>query len=92
MNFLNNLLALFNWREPFSKLERKVNQMALNLEKLTAAFARLDTEVGETINEVAKLKEMIGDNAEAQAVIDGITEKLESVSDALDGLQEKPQA
>lgn len=88
-------MSLFNWlapwREPIQQLERKVKQMALNLDNLNAAFGRLDTEVGETINEVAKLKELVGGNAEAQAVIDGITAKLETVSDTLDSLQTKPE-
>ena len=79
------------WRAPIQQLERKVTDMALNLEKLNAAFERLNTEVGETINEIAKLKELVGDNAEAQAVIDGVVTKLETVSDTLDSLQTKPQ-
>jgi methyl-accepting chemotaxis protein len=87
MNLLNWLAP---WREPIQRLQRRVLKMALNLEKLNEALDRLSTEVGEMVNEVAKLKEMVGSDTEAQAVIDGIVEKLGGVSDTLDSLQTKP--
>lgn len=92
MEFLRNLLTLLNWREPFSKLKQEVDQMKLNIDKLNVSLARVVSEVGETVVEVAKLKELVGDNAEAQSAIDDIAGRLETLSDTLDGLQEKPQA
>jgi HAMP domain-containing protein len=58
---------------------------------LEAALTRIGQEVNETAQEVERLKDLIGDNSEAQAAIDAAIVRLHNAADALNALQPAPE-
>lgn len=81
------------WRsiaERLLSIERNIDQMALDLTALTAAVAKVQTEVSETATQVQILRDKIAelDPAAAQAALDTIATQLNAAASSLDSLQD----
>jgi uncharacterized protein YlxW (UPF0749 family) len=81
------LLEIRDLRERVTKLEANMDE---RLALLEAALTRIGQEVNETAQEVERLKDLIGDNSEAQAAIDAAIVRLHNAADALNALQPAP--
>jgi uncharacterized protein YlxW (UPF0749 family) len=82
------LLEIRDLRERVTKLEANMDE---RLALLEAALTRIGQEVNETAQEVERLKDLIGDNSEAQAAIDAAIVRLHNAADALNALQPAPE-
>jgi septal ring factor EnvC (AmiA/AmiB activator) len=74
------VVFIYTWRQ----------KMDERLALLEAALTRIGQEVNETAQEVERLKDLIGDNSEAQAAIDAAIVRLHNAADALNALQPAP--
>jgi septal ring factor EnvC (AmiA/AmiB activator) len=75
------LILTYKWRQ----------KMDERLALLEAALTRVQQEVNETAQEVERLKDLIGDNSEANAAIDAAIVRLHNAADALNALQPAPE-
>jgi hypothetical protein len=79
-NLLESLLALFHTVPvTLRRLERKVDQMAINLDKANAGLEALNTSFNEIVTEFAALKDQINDPA-SQAAVDAFGDKLTAMA------------
>lgn len=77
LEFLPRIFNLFS--VTLRRIERKVDSMALNFDKINAGLESLNVSFNEIVKEFAELKELINDPA-SQAAVDAFGDKLTAMA------------